>query len=717
MLRRNEKNRFGTWLRSTATLAALAVGQLAFAGFDAWGAKGMKIGPLECNEDGSLKDLTDEQKAEVQKLVDQLMKPAATGSAQRYACDKGLGLTDAADAWAKVDCIRENAKKAAMLAAGMIDDEDCAKWILDQAKAGNICVGWGMTVGATVDIDRESDEEDCEAEKRASEQILINIDYILTCDIPCHDSRMLILAEFIRHETTHAGQLYKPDLSDIPGEPTDAQTRAALGKVYACNEIEAHGGGQDWENSMKMVLCDPKSYDPDEDLPADIDDATKAVLESLRMVMPKATRDAEAAKLKKHMEHYANWNGEVKACYEEAKMAFCNFITDGDKEALEKKLNDAAWKRYIGWLDHPSFVAIAPPQTLTQFSGLEDLDGPDINTGIDIRDFHVRVDGSQRRLLVVGEDAFGFGELQLYFDEDGDLFFDQHTKQVIFTGHPQLQDNMQIIHEPNSDQYFIYDAFATLIFEFIDTNGDQLPDQLGLPINNPDPLMRDYTAFYFQPQAPVPTIIGYPIKDDFGPALPDNGPLFFLEDPTPDNFFELQLELPFDPFIPIQPTFSHAPTLPGDLQVQGYGPQGVPIELWAMDLAGVPIEPLGGAIAQGVSVEIPIPLFRPLAEGELVALIAFDLNARSFARLVAFPDVPCPADFNGDGIVNAADLAQLLGNWGPGSDPFYDIDGDGVVGAGDLAQLLGLWGPCNPGVDSITGVMSPELEDRSVFMK
>jgi hypothetical protein len=49
-----------------------------------------------------------------------------------------------------------------------------------------------------------------------------------------------------------------------------------------------------------------------------------------------------------------------------------------------------------------------------------------------------------------------------------------------------------------------------------------------------------------------------------------------------------------------------------------------------------------------------------------------------------------PADLNGDGVVNAADLAILLGAWGsagPG-----DLDGDGVVGSSDLAVLLGAWG-------------------------
>jgi hypothetical protein len=46
-------------------------------------------------------------------------------------------------------------------------------------------------------------------------------------------------------------------------------------------------------------------------------------------------------------------------------------------------------------------------------------------------------------------------------------------------------------------------------------------------------------------------------------------------------------------------------------------------------------------------------------------------------------------DLNGDGLVNGADLAILLGQWGgPGT---ADFDGDGVVAGADLAILLGQW--------------------------
>jgi hypothetical protein len=52
-----------------------------------------------------------------------------------------------------------------------------------------------------------------------------------------------------------------------------------------------------------------------------------------------------------------------------------------------------------------------------------------------------------------------------------------------------------------------------------------------------------------------------------------------------------------------------------------------------------------------------------------------------------------PADLNGDGIVDGADLGALLGQWGlTGSHP-ADLNGDSVVDGADLGALLGAWGP------------------------
>ena len=51
----------------------------------------------------------------------------------------------------------------------------------------------------------------------------------------------------------------------------------------------------------------------------------------------------------------------------------------------------------------------------------------------------------------------------------------------------------------------------------------------------------------------------------------------------------------------------------------------------------------------------------------------------------------CIGDLNFDSVVNAADLAVLLGAWGTAT---WDLNGDGTVNAADLAILLGAWGFC-----------------------
>ncbi len=51
-------------------------------------------------------------------------------------------------------------------------------------------------------------------------------------------------------------------------------------------------------------------------------------------------------------------------------------------------------------------------------------------------------------------------------------------------------------------------------------------------------------------------------------------------------------------------------------------------------------------------------------------------------------------DMTGSGGVDAADLALLLGSWGPNPGHPADFNEDGLVNAADLALLLGSWGPC-----------------------
>jgi hypothetical protein len=58
------------------------------------------------------------------------------------------------------------------------------------------------------------------------------------------------------------------------------------------------------------------------------------------------------------------------------------------------------------------------------------------------------------------------------------------------------------------------------------------------------------------------------------------------------------------------------------------------------------------------------------------------------------PEDDCPADFNGDGVVNVSDLLILFDAWGscPGCDE--DLNGDGVVNVSDLLLLFDAWGDC-----------------------
>ena len=59
--------------------------------------------------------------------------------------------------------------------------------------------------------------------------------------------------------------------------------------------------------------------------------------------------------------------------------------------------------------------------------------------------------------------------------------------------------------------------------------------------------------------------------------------------------------------------------------------------------------------------------------------------------IITVPDDACPADFDGDGDVDTADLLHLLGCWGTDCG---DVDGDGNTDTADLHELLGAWGEC-----------------------
>jgi hypothetical protein len=78
--------------------------------------------------------------------------------------------------------------------------------------------------------------------------------------------------------------------------------------------------------------------------------------------------------------------------------------------------------------------------------------------------------------------------------------------------------------------------------------------------------------------------------------------------------------------------------------------------------------------------------------GVIIATSRFQTDAAVSSYRIALTTcgaVGLPADLNGDGFVNGADLAVLLGSWGGRGEA--DLDGSGQVDAADLGMLLGAW--------------------------
>ena len=69
-----------------------------------------------------------------------------------------------------------------------------------------------------------------------------------------------------------------------------------------------------------------------------------------------------------------------------------------------------------------------------------------------------------------------------------------------------------------------------------------------------------------------------------------------------------------------------------------------------------------------------------------------------FFLVKLYPGQGCPADFDGSGVVDGADLSILLSGWGQvplGSTSPQDLNDDGFINAVDLSIVLGAWGPCS----------------------
>jgi Dockerin type I domain len=107
--------------------------------------------------------------------------------------------------------------------------------------------------------------------------------------------------------------------------------------------------------------------------------------------------------------------------------------------------------------------------------------------------------------------------------------------------------------------------------------------------------------------------------------------------------------------------------------------------------AGEPILPPGTTF-RDVMAGVDIMVFTTLQPGFFFGFTDFTVRLDNIS--ITRESAPVPGDVNGDGAVNATDIAAMLSAWGPcppkGGCP-ADLDGDGAVASPDIAVLLSNW--------------------------
>ena len=69
-------------------------------------------------------------------------------------------------------------------------------------------------------------------------------------------------------------------------------------------------------------------------------------------------------------------------------------------------------------------------------------------------------------------------------------------------------------------------------------------------------------------------------------------------------------------------------------------------------------------------------------------------NIHAYEGLIGSNPTDCVGDFNGDGMVDGADVGSMLVAWGPCVGCPEALTENGIVGGADIGLLLANWGPC-----------------------
>ncbi|MCH2151766.1 MAG: S8 family serine peptidase [Phycisphaerales bacterium] len=74
------------------------------------------------------------------------------------------------------------------------------------------------------------------------------------------------------------------------------------------------------------------------------------------------------------------------------------------------------------------------------------------------------------------------------------------------------------------------------------------------------------------------------------------------------------------------------------------------------------------------------------------SVVESGVDAFSVEYIECDPGTPCPADLNGDGLVDVNDLLEIIAQFGQAGSG--DIDGDGAVDTDDILSAIAAWGVC-----------------------
>lgn len=102
----------------------------------------------------------------------------------------------------------------------------------------------------------------------------------------------------------------------------------------------------------------------------------------------------------------------------------------------------------------------------------------------------------------------------------------------------------------------------------------------------------------------------------------------------------------------------------------------------------------GGRIAGSTTGTLTIASATAADSGAYTCRSANSCGSQLSAPATLTVGTPCPADFDGNGAVDGADLGSMLGAWGACAACTADLDHDGAVTGDDLGLLLSAWGPC-----------------------